>query len=101
MSATRCPSLGSIIVGGKTVGVVQCVEDAGHDTEQTLSDDGHGRRTVVFPTPHRAVLEWENDTIAPDLDLLDPAEELVDPMPKGSDFGAVISRDASIFDTPA
>lgn len=85
MSATRCPSLGSIIVGGKTVGVVQCVEDAGHDEPryadpQPLYAGLHQPYEVEPGTPHRAVLEWENDTVTPDLDLLDPAEELVDPL---------------------
>jgi hypothetical protein len=69
---TKCNAIGSLEVGGRSIAAVRC----------GIDDPGHG----LFGIPHRAILEWEDESIQhlPDLALLDPDErfDTVVPFPE-------------------
>jgi hypothetical protein len=78
---TRCTALGSVEIHGRTVGVIRCGLDAGHDAGPfpriIRTAMIYPERDAIIqrePSPHRAVLEWVDASAKPDLALLDPHE---------------------------
>lgn len=98
---TACGAVGALIIDGREVAALRCEREAGHDqpdrchvrhasvTEpcavkrksdrRRLGTDFCAPRAIL---PHAFTFEWRDVIEAPDMDLLDPDEELVGvPMP--------------------
>lgn len=88
---TVCGAVGALIIDGREVAALRCERPAGHDTSVGPLDNAWAIRFAerriangvpLVATPHAFTFEWRDAIEAPDMDLLDPDEELVSvPMP--------------------
>lgn len=109
---TTCRSIGYLIVNGKRVGLVHCDLEPGHDEERWRDpwnglrllnaeqrnadpEGGKGAWDRVDPTPHRAVLEWEDDE--PEL-VADWPERYDADEPFDVEVGLEVPRDMAVLE---